>query len=90
MTRENISESLAARTGLSKKDSRAAVNALFEIMTDALARGEKIQVTGFGTFETAVRAARTVKNMRTGETMQVPEMKTPRFKAGKTLKDAVK
>jgi DNA-binding protein HU-beta len=90
MTKENISESLAARTGLSKKDSRAAVNALFEILTDAMARGEKIQVTGFGTFDTSMRAARTAKNMRTGETIQVPATKVPRFKAGKTLKDAVK
>ena len=90
MTKENLSESLAARTGLSKKDSRAAVNALFEIVTDALARGEKVQVTGFGTFETAVRAARTATNIRTGETIPVPETKVPRFKAGKALKDAVK
>lgn len=90
MTKENLSESLAVRTGLSKKDSRAAVNALFEIVTDALARGEKVQVTGFGTFETAVRAARTAKNIRTGAAIQVPETKTPRFKAGKALKDAVK
>ncbi|WP_240453007.1 HU family DNA-binding protein [Acholeplasma equirhinis] len=71
--------------------AEAVINAFAEVVTETLAkRGEKVVVTGFGTFEVRNRVARKGKNPRTGEEIVVPAQKTPAFKAGKLLKDAVK
>ena len=72
-----------------KKTAEKAVNAVIACIGDALASGDKIQIAGFGTFEVRERAAKTARNPRTGETIDVPACKVPAFKAGKGLKDKV-
>ncbi len=81
---------IAEKTNLTKKDAEIALKAITDAITEALIAGEKVALTGFGTFETRDRAAREGRNPRTGETIQIPAQKTPAFKAGKALKDAVK
>lgn len=81
---------VAETTGLSKKDATPVVEAVFEAISDNLAKGEKVQVIGFGTFEVRDRAARKGRNPQTGEEIEIPATKVPAFKAGKALKDAVK
>lgn len=76
--------------GFSGKDAEKAVKAVFDAVTDALAKGEKVQLIGFGTFEVREKAASEARNPRTGETIKVPAHKVPAFKAGQALKDAVK
>ncbi|GAB2498793.1 HU family DNA-binding protein [Alkalibacterium psychrotolerans] len=83
-------EKVAASADLTKKDATAAVEAVFETITESLADGEKVQVIGFGNFEVRDRAARKGRNPQTGEEIQIPASKVPAFKAGKALKDAVK
>lgn len=83
-------EKVAASADLTKKDATAAVEAVFETITESLANGEKVQVIGFGNFEVRDRAARKGRNPQTGEEIQIPASKVPAFKAGKALKDAVK
>lgn len=90
MKKNDLIASVAAATGLSKKDADAAVNAVFSVIEGEVAKGEKVTVTGFGTFERRTRAAREGRNPRTGETIQIPAQQTPAFKAGKAFKDAVK
>ena len=89
MNKTELVAAVAAKTGLSKKDADAAVAAVFASVTDAMAKGDKVQLIGFGTFEVRARSAKTARNPRTGETMEIPEMKVPAFKAGKAFKDAV-
>ena len=84
----NKTELVAA--DLSKKDAEAAVKAVLDAVTEALADGEKVALVGFGTFEVKERAARTGKNPRTGEAIEIPASKVPSFKAGAALKNAVK
>lgn len=81
---------IAEKTDLTKKDAEMALKAITDSIAEALAAGEKVALTGFGTFETRERAAREGRNPRTGETIKIPAQKTPAFKAGKALKDAVK
>lgn len=90
MNKTELIAAVAEKTGLSKKDSDAAVNAVLNTITETLKADEKIQLVGFGSFETKKRAARTGLNPRTKETIQIPEAKVPSFKAGSALKDAVK
>ena len=90
MNKTELVAAVAEKAGISKKDADAAVAAVVASVTDALAKGEKVQLIGFGTFETRARAAKQARNPRTGETMTVPASKVPAFKAGKALKDAVK
>ena len=90
MNKTELVAAVAEKAGISKKDADAAVAAVVASVTDALAKGEKVQLIGFGTFETRARAAKQARNPRTGETMTVPATKVPAFKAGKALKDAVK
>lgn len=87
MNRQDLVAAVAARAELSKKDADAAVKAVFDAVADALAEGDKVQLIGFGTFDVAERAAREGRNPRTGETMKIEASKSPRFKAGKALKD---
>ncbi|MCG0277884.1 MAG: HU family DNA-binding protein [Thermanaeromonas sp.] len=74
---------------MTKKDAEKAVNAIFASIEEALARGDKVQLVGFGTFEVKERAARVGRNPRTGEEISIAATKVPVFKAGKALRDAV-
>jgi DNA-binding protein HU-beta len=90
MNKTDLIEVVAKEAGLSKKDAGAAVAAVFDGMTAALKKGDKVQMIGFGTFEVRKRAARTARNPQTGEEIKIKATKVPAFKAGKALKDAVK
>lgn len=90
MNKTELVAAVATKAELSKKDAEAAVKAVIESVTEALADGEKVALVGFGTFDVKTRAARTGKNPRTGEAIEIPEAKVPSFKAGSALKDAVK
>ena len=89
MNKTDLIEVVAKAADLKKKDAEAAVSAVLDAFADALANGDKVQLIGFGTFETRSRAAKTAKNPRTGETVKVAACKAPAFKAGKALKDTV-
>lgn len=89
MTKANIIDAVATKTGLKKKDSEAAVNAAIEAVVEALKAGDKVQLIGFGTFDVKTRAARTGRNPRTGETLEIAASKNVGFAAGKALKDAI-
>ena len=86
---ELVAAAVAEQAGLSKKDAEAAVKAFTDVVSDALKKGDKIQLVGFGTFEVSERAAREGRNPKTGESMKIEACKTPKFKAGKALKDLV-
>ena len=89
MNKTELVAALAAKTELSKKDAEKALNAVVETITEALKAGDKVALVGFGTFEAKQRPARVARNPRTGEEIKVEASKTPAFKAGKALKDAV-
>ena len=89
MTKTNLIEAVAAKADIKKKDAEAAVNAITEVIAEALKAGDKVQLVGFGTFEVKARAARTGRNPKTGETIKIAASKHPAFTAGKALKDAV-
>jgi len=89
MNKAELVVAIAEKTELSKKDSEKALKAFIDVVTEELKKGEKVQLVGFGTFETSERAAREGRNPQTGKTMQIPASTVPRFKAGKALKDAV-
>ncbi|HCU37564.1 MAG TPA: hypothetical protein DGT21_19660 [Armatimonadetes bacterium] len=86
----DIVDVVAEKTGMTKKDAGDVLEATLEAITEALQRSERVQLTGFGTFETRVRKERKGMNLQTGATITIPEAKVPAFKAGKALKDAVK
>ena len=90
MNNTELEAAVAAKAELSKKDAEAAVKAVIDSVTEALADGDKVALVGFGTFEVKTRAARTGKNPRTGEAISIPASKVPSFKAGAALKNAVK
>lgn len=83
-------ENVASSTGFTKKDATAAVDAVFSTIQETLAKGEKVQLIGFGNFEVRERAARKGRNPQTGQEIQIAASKVPAFKPGKALKDAVK
>ena len=87
MNKAELIAAVAENAELTKKDAEKAVKAFIDVVTDELKKGEKVQVVGFGTFEVAERAAREGRNPQTGETMEIKASKTPKFKAGKALKD---
>ena len=89
MNKAELIAAVAEKTGLSKKDTEAVVSASLEVITESLAQGEKVQLVGFGSFETKARAARIGRNPRTKEEIKIPASKLPVFKAGKALKDIV-
>ena len=89
MNKSNIGDRLAGRLGLNKAVARDAVDGVFEAIGEALANGEEVRLAGFGTFAAKSRAARTGRNPQTGEVLSIPASKTPSFKAGKALRDAV-
>lgn len=91
MTKGDLIATAAAAAGITKKDATAALEAVLEAITGALAKGESVTITGFGTFRVSKRAARTGVNPRDPQQkIQIPAMTLPAFKAGKTLKDAVR
>lgn len=89
MNKTELVAAIAERANLSKKDSEAALKAFTEVVRDVLVAGDKIQLVGFGNFEVSERAAREGRNPSTGETIAIAASKTPKFKPGKALKDAV-
>lgn len=90
MNKQALINEVAKQTGLTKKDSTAAVDAALSLITGALAQGKEVRLTGFGKFMVVNRAARTGRNPQTGEAIEIPATKAPFFHAGKELKDAVK
>ncbi|MBR3301215.1 MAG: HU family DNA-binding protein [Firmicutes bacterium] len=89
MNKSELVACVAAKTGLTKKDTEITVNAAIEALEAELKKGGKVQLVGFGTFEVGKRAARTGRNPQTGEEIKIKASKAPKFKAGKALKDAV-
>ena len=87
MNKTELVAAMAEQTNLSKKDAEAALKAFIDVVASELKKGGKIQLVGFGTFEVSERAAREGRNPQTGETMEIKASKTPKFKAGKALKD---
>ena len=89
MNKADLVAAVAEKAGISKKDSEKAVNAAFDAITAALVAGDKVQLVGFGAFETKERSARVGRNPKTKEEIQIPASRVPVFKAGKALKDVV-
>ena len=89
MNKADLVAAVAETAGISKKDSEKAVNAAFDAITAALVAGDKVQLVGFGAFETKERSARVGRNPKTKEEIQIPASRVPAFKAGKALKDAI-
>ncbi len=90
MNKSELIVALAQKAELSKKDAEKALGAFVEVVTETLKAGDKVQLVGFGTFESKERPARTARNPRTGEEIQIPATKTASFKVGKALKDSMK
>lgn len=89
MKKVELVEAIAAKTGLTKADSSRALDAVIEEITEALVKGDKVPLVGFGTFGVSERSAREGRNPRTGETVKIAARKAVVFKAGAALKDAV-
>ncbi|HWJ07103.1 MAG TPA: HU family DNA-binding protein [Steroidobacteraceae bacterium] len=89
MNKNDLIDAVAERTSLAKSDAARAVEAVLAAVTEALQKGDAVTLSGFGTFATKTRAARTGRNPRTGEAIEIPASNVPGFKAGKGLKDAV-
>lgn len=89
MNKNDLIAQVADRSALSKNDAARAVETVFDLITEALKQGDEVRLTGFGTFLVSTRAASEGRNPQTGEKIQIPSSKSPKFKAGKQLKDAV-
>lgn len=89
MNKQQLIDAAADTAELSKTDMAAALDGLLDTITESLRAGEKVTITGFGSFEVRERSARTARNPQTGETVEVPPSNAPAFKAGKALKDAL-
>ena len=89
MNKTELIAAMAEQAGISKKDAEKALKAFTDVVTEEMKKGGKIQLVGFGTFEVSERAAREGRNPQTGKTMPIPASKTPKFKAGKALKDII-
>jgi len=89
MNKTELISAIAANSGLSKKDSEKALTATVDAITNALVDGDKVQLVGFGIFDVKDRAARIGRNPKTKEPIDIAATRTPQFKAGKALKDAV-
>ena len=90
MNKADLIAAIAAKTGETKKSAEASVNALVDVITEALVKGDKVQLVGFGSFEVRKRAARKGRNPQTKEEIKIPASKAPVFKAGKALKESCK
>lgn len=89
MNKQELLSAISEKSGLTKKDSEAALAAFIETVQESLKKGDKVQLIGFGSFEVRERAARSGKNPLTGEPMNIPAAKVPAFKAGRALKDLI-
>lgn len=89
MNKGDLVSAVASSSGLTKADAEKAVDGVFEAITDALKAGDEVRLVGFGSFSVAAREARDGRNPRTGETIKIAAAKTPKFSAGKGLKDSV-
>ena len=89
MNKVELVEAISSDTGLTKKDTEVFLKKFIETVTKALVKGDDVQLIGFGTFKVNKRPARTGRNPATGETIKIAASKTPKFTAGKALKDAV-
>ncbi len=89
MKKSDLVEAISAKTGVAKAQAQTIIEDVFELMADALTKGEKIDLRGFGTFSTRDSAARTGRNPQTGDTIQIPARRVPGFKPGKELRDRV-
>lgn len=90
MTKQELAEKLAQKEGLSKSKATDCLNTIIDEIKKELSRGKEVVLTGFGTFKISKRKARTGVNPKTGAKIKIPAMKVPKFKPGKTLKEAVK
>jgi len=90
MNKSAVIDAVASKTGLSKKDTEAAIEALLDVITNSMRKGEQVTFVGFGSFMVNKRAARLGVNPATGEKIKIAAVKVPKFKAGKALKEAVK
>ena len=89
MNKTELIAEVAKKCGMSKKDAEKALAAVVDTLTDAMVKGDKVQLVGFGSFESKCREARMGRNPKTKETIEIPATRVPVFKAGKALKDAV-
>lgn len=90
MNKTELISAMAEKAEISKKDVEKALTAFTNVVADVLVDGDKVAITGFGTFEVVERAERQGRNPATGDTITIPASKSPKFKAGKSLKEAVK
>ena len=89
MNKSELIQAMAEKSGLTVKDATTALNATLEVIQETLQKGESVYLVGFGTFEVKERAARTGRNPQTKQPIEIPASKTPSFKAGKPLKEAI-
>lgn len=89
MNKSELIAAIAAKTGETKKNAEASLNAFIDVVTESLVKGDKVQLVGFGSFEVRKRAARKGRNPQTKEEIKIPASKAPVFKAGKALKELV-
>ncbi len=89
MNKNDLIAAVAASANINKADAAQAVESVFDTVTNALRGGDEVRLVGFGTFSVSTRKASTGRNPRTGEPIQIPETRQPKFKAGKGLKEAV-
>jgi DNA-binding protein HU-beta len=89
MNKAELTAAIVKKTGFTKKDAEKALGAITDVIADALAKGDKVQIVGFGSFEVRKRPARIARNPRTGQQIKIAASKAPVFKAGKGLKDSV-
>lgn len=90
MTKRELLEVLAKETGYSKKEVKEFIEKLTDVVTRTIKKNEKVAITGFGTFDLGKRVARRGRDPQSGEIIRIPEMKMPRFRAGKVLKEKVR
>jgi len=90
VNKAELVEEVVNETGLTRRTAREAVNTVTSVITDALARGEIVTLVGFGTFKVMERKARTGRNPQTGQTIQIPAKKAPKFRPGKGLREKVR
>lgn len=90
MNKAELIGAVAENAEVSKKDAEKVLKSFVEVVSDAMKNGDKVQLVGFGTFEVSERAARTGRNPKTGESIEIAASRIPKFKAGKALKDLVK
>lgn len=89
MNKAELVSSVADKAEVTKKEAEKIITAVFDVVEEALAKGEKVQLVGFGTFEVRDRAARTGRNPQTGEEIQIAATRVPAFRAGKALRDSI-